>query len=161
MSAQSIDSLIHLKSWEAHRQAEQVIAALAADFPGLVQVGQPFEYVPLPTRRHPSPARRKAPSRCRRLPADELFRVVPVEEVSRILGFSHPSHTQDNWDNWVPDVHTAYLRELMREWPTLVQARDLLRKAYSLAHVAATLKLNKTLLADKLRAFKMDVPHVV
>lgn len=161
MSAQSIDSLIHLKSWDAHRQAEILIASLAADFPGLVQVGQPFEYVPLPQRRHPSPARRKAPSRCRRLPADELFRVVPVEEVSRILGLAHPSYIQDNWDNWVPDVHAAYLRELMREWPTLSMARELLRKAYSLSHVAAAMKLNKTLLTDKLRAFKMDVPHVV
>lgn len=161
MSAQSIDSFIHLKSWDAHRQAEQVIAALAADFPGLVQVGQPFEYVPLPTRRHPSPARRKAPSRGKRLAAAELFAVVPIEEVARILGFANSTCLHHNWINWVPPMHTAYLRELMREWPTLVEARDLLRKAYSLAHVATTLKLNKTLLADKLRAFKMDVPHVV
>ncbi|APQ14694.1 hypothetical protein BJP27_24275 (plasmid) [Pseudomonas oryzihabitans] len=162
MIMQSIDRFIDLKSWDARRQAEEVIATLAVEFSGEIQVGRPFEPVPYPKRRHPKGnVTRKTAGMHNRLAAEHLFRVVPQEEVQRILGFGPNTCLRHNWGNWVPQMHAAYLRELMANWPTLEKARDLLRKAYSLNHVAATLQVNKTELSDKLRAFKMDVPHVV
>lgn len=160
MSLQSIDRFIDLKSWGAHREAETVLAVLRADFAGPVQVGRPFEFVPLPERRHPKPRARKSVAR-QRLAVEALFAAVPMEEVSRVLGYSQSTSLRHNWGNFVPLRYEAYLRDFMAAWPRLSTARDLLSKDHSLNAVSKLLGMAKTELSEQLKEFRMGNYDVV